>query len=361
MVPPFGLYAKIDALLSGVLGPAGLAEAADCGSLPDLVALLAERSAYAAYVTGLEAGGSSAASAGAPGGPDRTAIERAISPKPVRDLLGLLPFVHSEQRAFLATVLRGYEVETLKGLLRHLHHREASGESGPLPILFNVDPVASVPYATLVDVSSVDELVAVLDGTPYHQPLAEARAVTGAEGSVFQLESVLDDGYAAERWRAAGRLLGQDREAVRALFATEADLQDICWIYRGRFLREMRTDEVLPRLPGFGRRLPGPEVHALAAADTEQAFSTQLGQGPYRSLLEEDGHIRPDRLDVRAERFLLDEARALRTGYRFHMGQVVAFQRLVEREVRDVCALAECLHYGIARAELPRFVVGVTA
>ena len=65
-----------------------------------------------------------------------------------------------------------------------------------------------------------------------------------------------------------------------------------------------------------------------------------------------------DRVDVRASRILLRAARTARGGLRFGMNQALAFAIIGEREARDIGAIAECVHYGIARSEMALHVAG---
>jgi vacuolar-type H+-ATPase subunit C/Vma6 len=167
---------------------------------------------------------------------------------------------------------------------------------------------------------------------------------------VLSLQMAIDDEVLASRYRAAGRLGAADREGTRRLLGTEADLLSLCWIYRGRFLFGLPPEEIIPRLPGFGRRLAPARVRSLAAAPDTRALALCIAATPYAALLEPEGSLRADRIDLRAARILLAEARAARTGLRFDMGQVLAYLILVEREVQDICAIVECVHYGLSRA-----------
>jgi vacuolar-type H+-ATPase subunit C/Vma6 len=283
--------------------------------------------------------------------------------KPLDDLRVLLPFASADSRAFVQTLIRGFEVENLKRVLRrHLSGR--SGECGPAErafapaALYDAGTAARVPLALLREASSASDLVARLDGTSFHRPLADALPVAESTGSAFPLEIALDDDQIAACWRAAGRLSGGNREKTRLLLGVEADVLALLWAYRGRFLLGLGADEVLPRMPYFGARLAPNDRRAAAESETAAALAARIASGPYAGLLEEDGSIAPDRVDLRAARLLLAQARAVRAGLRFHLGQVVAFLWIADREVRDIGAVAECVHYGLGTAAMPRYVAG---
>jgi len=349
MVPPFGLYARIDACLSGTAGPDGLRRLSEAAGVEALVQGLR---AYPSYVPWLAKLGE------APGARvDRVALERALQPKPAADLLKLLPFTSAEPRNFVKTLLRRFETENLKRTLRRLLRAKA-GETLPPPFLCDLGTAATVPVRRLREAASVADLVAGLAGTPFQRVLADALPAAEQAGSVFPLERALDHLQLSSCWFAAGRLAGADREGVRSLLGTEADVLSVLWAFRARHLYGLRPDEILPAMPPFGRRLAAQGRRALCEAADPAAFASVLAAGPYASMLEEDRTLVPDLVEVRGARLLWREARAMRAGSRTGLGQVVAFLWIVDREVRDVGALAECLHYGVDRAAMGRQVPG---
>ena len=366
MLPPFGLYAKIDASLASLLGPRDLAALAEAGAVADVAGRLGEKPGYAPYLAGLGGLEPHARQVGYKN--RRGEIERALARKPMVDLMELIPFATCERRAFLLALLRGCEAENVKRTIRRIWTATRPSYTSPVPerrlppdpVLYDLGLYASVTPDRLRELAtgSLAGLVTALADTPFGRCLANARASAEASGTTFPLESAIDDDMLAARYRAAGRLGAADRTATRALLGTEADLLALLWIYRGRCLLNFPPEEVIPRLPGFGRRLSLSLLRALAGVDDATVFARHLASSPYAALLEEDGSVRADRIDMRAAAILVAEARAVRAGWRFDMGQVLAYLILVEREIHDIGSIVECAHYRLDRGETSEHVVG---
>jgi vacuolar-type H+-ATPase subunit C/Vma6 len=359
MFPPFGLFAKIDATLAGLFGPRGLQGLAECSTVAELIDAVRRRPAYEPYLLRLEPGRLTRIDLGG-AGLGRTDIERSLARKPPGDLLRLLPFATAERRRFVRALLLGFEVENLKRAIRRLAAGGAKPGAPPEGdlALHDLGPAAVVSPAKLRDAAGLGDLAALLAGTTFHRPVADAMHAAESGGGTLALERAVDEHYQALCWREAGRLSGGDRDGVRALLGVEADVQAIVWAYRGRFLLGLGPENVLPRVPGFGRRLAAAQVRALCEAEGPAAFAALVAAGPYAALAGKGADLSPETLDLRAARVLLAEARAARAGLRFNLGQVVAFLWIAEREVRDIGAVAECIHYRLSPTELERHVVG---
>ena len=296
----------------------------------------------------------------------RTDLERALAAKPVHDLLSLLPFATAADRDFLAALLRGFEVENLKRVLRRLRGARptpaGAGASSNSPlVLFDLGRASRVSVNRLREVQSTADLMAAVAGSPFQRPLANAMPHAEAAGTTFPLEAALDDDLLAVRFRAAGRLSGQSREHARRLLGVEADVLSLCWLYRGRFLLGMSAEELLPRLPGFGYRLPPGQVRSLAATEDAKAFASAGRRRPVRRLVQRLG--RDHGRGARPQSSALAAHRGTRPAYRAALqhGPGSRLPWMVDREVRDVCAIAECVHYGAERTVRLQSVAGGAA
>jgi V/A-type H+-transporting ATPase subunit C len=367
MLPPFGLFARISASLAGLLGPSGLRALAQSARVTEVVERLRANPVYSPYVQEPPGGH------GRPGRESRRGwIERGLARKPVEDLLRLFPFAASDQRTFLLVLLRGFEAENVKRVLRRIGARAwpvdglsplSERRAPPDPVLYDLGPHATVPAARLREAASgsLAALVAVLADTPFGPCLEDAMGPAEAMGSTFPLQLAIDDDVLERRYRSASHLGVVDREGARALLGIETDLLTLRWIYRGRFLFGLTAEEVIPRLPGFGGRLSPARARSLAAAPDAATFAAAVAASPYPGLTERDGSLRPDRIDHHAARILVDAARAVRTGLRIDIGQVLAYLVLVQQEVRDIFSIVECVHYGLGEAATAEHLVGALA
>ena len=176
-------------------------------------------------------------------------------------------------RRVVETLMSRHEAEKLKVLLRLWHTKDPRAEHLAFPgVICYVLPVESIRHAR-----SLEELIELLDGTPYARALKRAAAAYAARGNLFYLESALDVDYYDRLWAAINKLSFGDRERAKALVGLEIDIENVRWMLRLQHYYKMPLGEMLALLIPNGERVDETFVRRVAAAAVRHGQRQQPG------------------------------------------------------------------------------------
>ncbi len=263
-------------------------------------------------------------------------------------------------RRVVETLMSRHEVEKLKVLLRLWHTKDPRAEHLAFPgVICRPLPAESIRHAR-----SLDELIGLLDDTPYGRPLKVAAAAYAAEGNLFYLESALDVDYYDRLWTAIGTLGFGDRERARSLVGLEIDIENIRWMLRLQHYYKMPLGEMLALLIPNGARVDELFVRrAAGGADFKSVIAAAVG-GLVRDF--------PDVVPVETEsaglemmeevlwHYFLSEIRRGMHGYPFTITTVMGYLKLAEVERRNLACLLNGKRYRLAPEEIERNLILAT-
>ncbi len=253
----------------------------------------------------------------------------------------------SHRRARMIEAFSGrLRVEDLKLLVRGLatHLAPASLRSRFLrPI---ADPA-------LISVASLEELAALLRARSRPERPGSAEGPSDASGpspSPFLLETSLDHGYFQGLLTAMAGLDRFDRERIQALVHQEVDHFHLMLVVRGRFLRSLESEALLPwHLDGtgitraiFNAMLSDPDLPRAA----RRASSIALDDLPPPERLEATA------LEAQAWCRFLRLAHDTFRGGTMDFAVLVGYAALRRVEVANLVTLSEGIRLGVAKEEL---------
>jgi vacuolar-type H+-ATPase subunit C/Vma6 len=263
-------------------------------------------------------------------------------------------------RLVVETMMTRHEVEKLKVLLRLWHTQDPRAE----PLAFPGVICRPLPAESIRHARSLDELIALLDGTPYAQPLRLAAPAYAARGNLFYLESALDVDYYARLWAAIGKLGYGDRQRARSLVGLEIDIENIRWMLRLQHYYKMPLGEMLALLIPNGTVVDEPFVrHASSGADFKGIVGRAVG-----GLVSEFPDVLPVETEV-ASLEMMEEVlwhyylsgvwHGLH-GYPFTITTVMGYLKLAEVERRNLACVLNGKRYGLEPAEIERNLILTT-
>ncbi|MBN1916371.1 MAG: V-type ATPase subunit [Verrucomicrobia bacterium] len=269
----------------------------------------------------------------------------------------VLQHVRGVPRLVVETMMSRHEVDKLKVLLRLWHTKDPRAEHLAYPgVICRPLPAESIRHAR-----SVDELIGLLDGTPYARPLQTAAAAFAAHGNLFYLESALDVDYYSRLWSAIARLGFGDRERARTLVGLEIDIENICWMLRLQHYYKMPLGEMLALLIPNGARVSEPFVRrAAGGGDLKHVVGAALGE-----LVSDFPDVTPIETEVATLEMMEDvlwhyylgAVRKGLHGYPFTITTVMGYLKLAEIERRNLVCVLNGKRYGLTPAEIERNLI----
>jgi len=199
----------------------------------------------------------------------------------------------------------------------------------------------------------MEEIVHILEITPYASIVEKFKDSVLDEGSLFLLEVAFDHYYYENLIRAAGKLDASDRKESLRLIGVEIDLQNINWIIRFRRFYNLSIEQVLTLIIPGGYHLGTgllKEVHASQNVTTVlqgiikttyPGLATMLASQPA------DGSARLLLIERILERILVYEIQRILRGYPFTIGIIFAYFILKKNEMKKIKAILNAKQYKI--------------
>jgi vacuolar-type H+-ATPase subunit C/Vma6 len=247
-------------------------------------------------------------------------------------------------RRFIEELLRQYEVENLKVLLRAWNAQEER------TLIYRGRICNEIPVDALLEAQSLEEIIVLLGDTPYRKPLTLARGDYEKTGSLFPLEVALDKELYEATWDVVRELPAADRKIASRLLGIEADILNINRILRFKRYYGLGLAEVVHAMVPGGLRVKEEFVREVYPGGDETSLMAALLTGVYGSLppqvVAEKEARGFDRLEGFLKETYLQQLRQTLGGYPFTIGTVMAYLRLKKAEVSNLITSlnAKALH-----------------
>lgn len=294
--------------------------------------------------------------------PDLVEVERILRSVLARSWHLPVRFVQGRTRKLLQWRWRRFEVENLKTVLRAVGGDGALVDAGRRLLRL---PASRVSWAELAEVSSVSSVEGLLgDGAAasfYGRILEEASDRYRETGDIAVLEVALDLAWWRRLLRLAIRLTGDDRVHALRFVGSEADAFNVAWAFRMRVFLNLPPEEILLHTLHRHVRADAGIVRRIAdgAAPAEIASALWGDRLPGADRLAElDDRQAVLELESALQRHLLALAVGSRAGFSMNLGGILAFQTVVENEVRDLVTVLEAKVGDLDEERVVRHLIG---
>ncbi|MEZ4867056.1 MAG: V-type ATPase subunit [Caldilineaceae bacterium] len=245
-------------------------------------------------------------------------------------------------RELLEWYWRREELNNLKTLLRALHLQSPSEQF--LPALIPLEGATELPWHALAAAPSVAELVERLRATWYGKVLQPVLEQYRRRQSVFVLEVALDLAYYRRLRGLVTQLHGRDRQEADQALSFWIDAQNLLWAYRYRLYAQLSPEEILNYTLQRNLRVNAKVVRAIALGaplleTVQRVWPNQLPDLESLATVPERDAL--PRLELILWRHLYHWAKQTRATAALHLGAVLAYEILLESEVRDLVTLVE--------------------
>lgn len=327
---------KIRAMLSYLLSPAHferLVEARDTNEMTDIL----KGTAYKAIVEHL----------------DRSNVELGnLEKELIKEDLRIYRkvcdmFSTKEEKNFVSGLMERYEIEELKVILRAWHKK--------IPIDLN-DYIISdkiiydIDFKKILAAGNIEEIIILLDHTPYKQSLLEVREKFKERNSSFYLEIALDRGYYKRLFSTIDKFAPSDKKVARKLLGLEIDIENINSIIRLRkyySLGEAAMQDVV--IPG-GEKVAKDNLEKILATNGLSKIVETIAlesHAKIKSLEDENAYFIGNFL----YEILLHQVKRVLAGFPFTIGTTMGYLILKRRETHNIISLFYSKALGIKKDE----------
>ena len=264
-------------------------------------------------------------------------------------------YIQDETLELVRSLISFYEIDNLKNVIRIFFDRKIrkrSVETASLYILRD-KILHDIAVDAIINAESTEEIVHILETTPYASIVEKFKDSVLQEGSLFLLEIALDHYYYENLIRVAEKLPATDRKESLRLIGVEIDLHNIIWIIRFRRFYNLSIEKVLTLIIPGGYHLG---TGLLKQAHESQNVTSVLqgiikttypGLETMLSSQPADSSARLLLIERILERILVYEVQRILRGYPFTIGIIFAYFILKKNEMKKIKAILNAKQYKI--------------
>jgi len=253
-----------------------------------------------------------------------------------------------KEKGLVLLFIERYELEQLKVALR-IWHKKAPvnledfvlGER----ISFDID------YQKIVYSQNIEEIILLLDHTPYKKPLLKYRERFKDKGSIFYLEAGLDIDYYERLFSVIDKLSSRDRDIARKVMGIQIDIENINWLIRMRKYYHLAAGDMLEWIIPGGNRINKDNVISLYTTNGLTKIVDSVALGPYaklRDLAEDSANLMENFL----HQILLKEVKKALSGFPFTIGSILGFLILKKGETGNIISSIYAKNLGWKKDEV---------
>ena len=251
------------------------------------------------------------------------------------------------EKELMSLFIEKYELEQLKTALRMWNKKiEVNIDDFILEekISFNID------YKKIIYAPNIEEIIILLEDTPYRKPVLSARNKFKEKGSTFYLEASLDIDYSQRTFSCIKSLSPRDQEIAKRIIGIEIDTENINWLIRMRKYYNLAAGDILEWMIPGGARISKENVVNFYTTDGLTKIVDSVALGPYariRELIEGNMSF----IENFLHEVLLKEVKRALSGYPFTIGAIFGYVVLKRNETKNVVSLLYAKNLGWKRDE----------
>ncbi len=271
---------------------------------------------------------------------DPRIAEKLLLEKEIAWNIELISDLKDEVRELVSHFLEKYEIENIKNVLRI---RVAAGVEGNYQYIPDINLPNSIPYADLIEASTMEDALLLLEGTPYISPALEALGDYREKKTLFPVETALEIDYYRRLRDKVDKLDRRDRKIARRLIGIEIDQKNIDWLIRLKFYYDIPAADLLDyNIPGGSSLDSSKLIKVFKSNSAEELLSAALGQyfGKASGLF--SGEAEKGKLyilEIILWNYLVGEAKKALGGFPFTVGTILAYLILKRAEVRNLITI----------------------
>ncbi|MCX5687927.1 MAG: V-type ATPase subunit [Candidatus Omnitrophica bacterium] len=251
------------------------------------------------------------------------------------------------EKELMSLFIEKYELEQLKAALRIWNKKIAVNIDDFIlgeKIIFDID------YKKIIYAPNIEEIILLLEDTPYRKPILSARNKFKEKGATFYLEASLDIDYCQRIFSCIKLLSPRDQEIAKSVIGIEIDTENINWLIRMRKYYSLAAGDILEWMIPGGARINKENVASLYTTDGLAKIVDSVALGPYakiRELIEENMSF----IENFLHEILLKEVKRALSGYPFTIGAILGYVVLKRNETKNIVSLLYAKNLGWKRDE----------
>lgn len=256
------------------------------------------------------------------------------------------------EKELIGLLLQRYEIEELKVMLRIWHKKEAINVEDYIlgeKIGYDID------FRKILSAVSIEEVMILLEKTPYKKAILEGRNKFKEKDSVFYLEASLDIDYYKRLHEAIDKLSPVDKKVAKKILGITIDMENIRWLLRLRKYHAMGIADILEWVVPGGDKINKDIIRHSYTTDGLAKVVESVAHGPYtkiKDLVTQNIHL----IEGLLHEILFSEIKKILSGFPFTVGTIVSYLILKYKETRNIVSLFYAKEYKLQKEEFQPLV-----
>jgi len=269
-----------------------------------------------------------------------------------KKVYGMLPT--NTEKNFVLLLSQRFEIDELKFVLRAWHKKM---EIELNDFLLGEEVAFDIDFKKIISCQNIEEIILLLDETPYKQPLLKAKDKFKERNSTFYLESALDINYYQRLLAACEKFSSYDKKVSRKILGIEIDIENINSLIKLRKYYSLGIAAMMDVVIPGGEKIDKDSVRSFYATDGLAKVVEGVAFGQYAKVKElADANIYF--IENFLYEILLREVRRVLAGFPFTIGTVIGYLILKRRETRNLISLIYAKSLG-AKSEDISHLIGI--
>jgi len=252
------------------------------------------------------------------------------------------------EKEFVGLLTERYEIDELKTALRLWHSKEPVNIAEYIP----VERIAhDIDFGKIVSSQVFEEIIVLLDKTPYKEPLLRSREKFKETNSLFYPEASLDVDYYNRLNRAIERFSAVDRKAAARILGAQIDGENIQWLIKMRKYYSLALSDMLDYFIPGGSSINKNNLRNYYSPNGAAKIIEAVALGPYlpiKDMAEENMHL----IQSFLYEVLLKEVRRALSGFPFTIGTILGYLVLKRAETKNIVSLLYAKSYGWKKEDI---------
>ncbi|MGE5197368.1 MAG: V-type ATPase subunit [Deltaproteobacteria bacterium] len=252
-----------------------------------------------------------------------------------------------KEKEFVGLLKQRYELEQLKVALR-IWHKKIPVE--PQDYLLSEKISFDIDFKKIILCKTLEEVILLLDETPYKKPLLKNREKFKERNSIFYLEVALDIDYYQRLFDCIGKFSSVDKGVARKILGVAIDIENINWLIRLRKYYSLGMGEILDWVIPGGDKIDKDRVREFYTSDGLTKVVESVASGPYvkvKDLMEENVSLMENFL----YEVLFHQVKRTLAGFPFTIGTILGYLILKHRETMNIVSLFYAKRFGLKKEE----------
>ncbi len=284
----------------------------------------------------------------------RLQLENLIKESHIDGLNKIAYYFNGVYKDFYMSLYMKYEIEDLKAVLRAIKIKKA--DELDYGSLVHIGIYSPIDKGTMLSSKNCRDFVNNLKGTVYYDYLQGFSNVMD-DMDLFRIQMTLDLAYFDLFYRSMQKMNKSDRKIVEHVQGVNVDLLNLQWIYRGLKFYNLSPEELFNYTIGYGEALSREYIKELCYSKDIEEYQKKVLKGRYGFVFDHGRtkDILMERRILRYQHYKL--ITTLKKNLGMNISQVIAYELLLEDEVRDIVSIIESVRYGMAVDAAKKFLI----